>query len=62
MDALVAVVVCLFAGGALRFVRAYPGEAAVAVLNAFAIHVALPAVILRQIPGLGVISLPVAAL
>lgn len=67
MDALVAVVVCLFAGVALRFVRAFPGEAAVAVLNAFAIHVALPAVILRQIPsldtsGVGVVDLLIPAL
>ncbi|MBL8783546.1 MAG: AEC family transporter [Deltaproteobacteria bacterium] len=52
MGALIAVVLCLFAGVALRFVRAFPGETAIPALNAFAIYVALPAVIVRQIPTL----------
>jgi hypothetical protein len=52
VGALIAVVLCLFAGVALRFVRAFPGETAIPALNAFAIYVALPAVIVRQIPAL----------
>lgn len=49
MDALLVVALCFVAGVALRFVRSFPSAAAVPVLNAYAIHVALPALIVRQL-------------
>lgn len=52
VQSLLVVGVCLIAGLGLRFVPAFPAPTAAAVLNAFAIWVALPALILVQIPRL----------
>ncbi len=49
---LLVVAVCLVAGLALRHVRGFPAASAVPALNAFAIYVALPALVLRQVAAL----------
>jgi len=64
LESLFAVVLCLFAGLVLRRVAAFPREAAVTALNAFAIYVALPALVVRQVAAMhlsGDALLPVVA-
>jgi len=52
MSNLIAVGLCLLAGLGLQRLKSFPGEAAAAGLNAFAIYVALPALILTQVSRL----------
>ena len=52
MSNLIAVALCLLAGLALQRLRSFPATTAAQGLNAFAIHVALPALVLQQVSSL----------